>query len=234
VSLKDNPLIIALDLKWSDALDLAKSLDPNTCKLKIGSQLFTSVGPESVTKLNSLGFDIFLDLKFHDIPNTVQKAIRSAINLDVWMLNVHISGGREMLLAAVEECNKSKRKPLLIGVTLLTSLEEPSMEEVGIGLGIKDHVLKLAKLSRHLGLDGVVCSPNEIKYLRKEMGDKFVLVTPGIRSNSNLKDDQRRTSTALEALSSGANYIVIGREITSKENPSQEVNKILKEIYDLD
>ncbi len=234
MSSKESPLIIALDLDWSKALDLAKSLDPETCKLKVGSQLFTSVGPESVRKLTSLGFDIFLDLKFHDIPNTVQRAIRSAINLDVWMLNVHVSGGREMLLAAVEECNNSKRKPLLIGVTLLTSLEETSLKEVGVSLGVKDHVLRLAQLSHELGLDGVVCSPNEIKILREEMGHNFILVTPGIRSHSKLDDDQRRTSTPFEALSYGATYIVIGREITSKDDPHKEVNKILKGIYDLD
>jgi len=231
---KDSPLIIALDLEWSIALELAKSLDPKVCKLKIGNQLFTSAGPESVKKLSSLGFDIFLDLKFHDIPNTVQKAIRAALSLDVWMLNVHISGGREMLQAAVEECKKSENRPLLIGVTLLTSLEKTSMKEVGLELGIKDHVLKLAKLSLHHGLDGVVCSPNEISFLREEMGDSFVLVTPGIRSNPSFNEDQRRTSTAIEALHKGASYIVVGREITAKENPSLEVNKLLKEISSLD
>ena len=232
--MKDSPLIVALDLELKEALALAKKLDPRDCKLKVGSQLFTSAGPELIKELSTLGFDVFLDLKFYDIPNTVEKAVKSAMSLKVWMINIHASGGSKMLKAAVKGCRGDKRRPFLIGVTLLTSLDKPSIRELGITSKLQDHVLLLSKLCKTNGLDGVVCSPNEISVLRKEMGQEFILVTPGIRSDSSNKHDQSRTSTISEALSRGANYIVIGRQITLSKDPPKEVDRIIKLVSGLD
>lgn len=225
-----SPIIIALDLDFKDSLNLARKLDPNKCKLKVGSQLFTSSGPKVVTILKDLGFEIFLDLKFHDIPNTVSSSVLSSIELGVWMVNVHASGGEEMLEAAVSVLKKVEKRPLLIGVTLLTSLDQISIEKIGIKINLKDQVIRLTKMCKEKGLDGVVCSPQEISDLRKEIGKDFLLVTPGIRTNSNLVHDQKRTATPKEAIENGANYIILGRDVLQSINPSKEVEKIYKEI----
>ena len=225
-----SPIIIALDLDFKDSLNLARKLDPNKCKLKVGSQLFTSSGPKVVTILKDLGFEIFLDLKFHDIPNTVSSSVLSSIELGVWMVNVHASGGEEMLEAAVSVLKKVEKRPLLIGVTLLTSLDQISIEKIGIKINLKDQVIRLTKMCKEKGLDGVVCSPQEISDIRKEIGKDFLLVTPGIRTNSNLVHDQKRTATPKEAIENGANYIILGRDVLQSINPSKEVEKIYKEI----
>ena len=225
-----SPIIIALDLDFKDSLNLARKLDPNKCKLKVGSQLFTSSGPKVVTILKDLGFEIFLDLKFHDIPNTVSSSVLSSIELGVWMVNVHASGGEEMLEAAVSVLKKVEKRPLLIGVTLLTSLDQISIEKIGIKINLKDQVIRLTKMCKEKGLDGVVCSPQEISDIRKEIGKDFLLVTPGIRTNSNLVHDQKRTATPKEAIEKGANYIILGRDVLQSINPSKEVEKIYKEI----
>lgn len=226
-----SPIIIALDLNPKDAISFARELNPKECKVKVGSQLFTSGGPKVIESLRDLGFDIFLDLKFHDIPNTVNKAIKSSLDLGVWMLNVHALGGRDMLIAARESLEGSNiNRPLLIGVTLLTSLNDSYAKEMGFSYSIEDQVLKLANLCKDTGLDGVVCSPKELSLLRKEFGEGFVLVTPGIRSSINSNHDQKRTSTASEALSKGANYLVIGREVTLSKKPSEKVKQILETI----
>ena len=212
------------------ALELAKKLNPQECKVKVGSQLFTADGPIIIEKLNELGFDIFLDLKFHDIPNTVKKAVEVAIKMGVWMLNVHSLGGKEMLRAAYEVVEKVSIKPLLVGVTLLTSLNDKSLKEVGLGLNTEDQVLLLAELCQTEGLNGVVCSANELSVLRKHLEEDFLLVTPGIRSSGQESDDQKRISTASEAISNGADYIVIGREISNEIDPSEKIRQILETV----
>ena len=225
-----SPIIVALDMESKRALELAKKLNPQECKVKVGSQLFTADGPIIIDKLNELGFDIFLDLKFHDIPNTVKKAVEVAIKMGVWMLNVHSLGGKEMLRAAYEVVEKVSIKPLLVGVTVLTSLNDKSLKEVGLGLNTEDQVLLLAELCQTEGLNGVVCSANELSVLRKHLEEDFLLVTPGIRSSELEKDDQKRTSTASEAISSGADYIVIGREISNDVNPRRKIRQILETV----
>ena len=225
-----SPIIVALDMESKRALELAKKLNPQECKVKVGSQLFTIGGPLLIEKLNDLGFDVFLDLKFHDIPNTVRKAVEATIKMGVWMLNVHSLGGKEMLRAAYEAVEKVSIKPLLVGVTVLTSLNDRALREVGLGLNIEDQVLLLAELCQAEGLNGVVCSPNELSILRKHLSEDFLLVTPGIRSSEFEKDDQKRISTASEAISSGADYIVIGREISNDVNPRRKIRQILETV----
>ena len=225
-----SPIIVALDMESERALELAKKLNPQECKVKVGSQLFTADGPMIIEKLNELGFDIFLDLKFHDIPNTVKKAVEVAIKMGVWMLNVHSLGGKEMLRAAYEVVEKVSIKPLLVGVTVLTSLNDKSLKEVGLGLNTEDQVLLLAELCQTEGLNGVVCSANELSVLRKHLEEDFLLVTPGIRSSGQESDDQKRISTASEAISNGADYIVIGREISNEIDPSEKIRRILETV----
>ena len=225
-----SPIIVALDMESERALELAKKLNPQECKVKVGSQLFTADGPIIIEKLNELGFDIFLDLKFHDIPNTVKKAVEAVIKMGVWMLNVHSLGGKEMLRAAYEVVEKVSIKPLLVGVTVLTSLNDKALKEVGLGLNTQEQVLLLAELCQAEGLNGVVCSANELSILRKHLDEDFLLVTPGIRSSELEKDDQKRISTASEAISNGADYIVIGREISNEIDPSKKIRQILETV----
>ena len=225
-----SPIIVALDMESKRALELAKKLNPQECKVKVGSQLFTADGPIIIDKLNELGFDIFLDLKFHDIPNTVKKAVEVVIKMGVWMLNVHSLGGKEMLRAAYEVVEKVSIKPLLVGVTVLTSLNDKALKEVGLGLNTEDQVLLLAELCQTEGLNGVVCSANELSVLRKHLEEDFLLVTPGIRSSGQESDDQKRISTASEAISNGADYIVIGREISNEIDPSEKIRQILETV----
>ena len=225
-----SPIIVALDMGPKNALDLAKEIDPQECRVKVGSQLFTIGGPLVIEKLNDLGFDVFLDLKFHDIPNTVRKAVEATIKMGVWMLNIHSLGGKEMLRVAHEVIEKASIKPLLVGVTVLTSLNDKALKEVGLELNIKDQVLLLAELCQTEGLNGVVCSPHELTMLRESLNEDFLLITPGIRSNKLDKDDQQRISTPYEAISSGADYIVVGREITNDINPSKKIRKILETV----
>ena len=223
-----SPLIVALDLDQKSALELAKKINPQDCKVKVGSQLFTSSGPKVIRELKNLGFEIFLDLKFHDIPNTVRKAVETAIEMGVWMLNVHSLGGKEMLKAAYEAKEAASFKPILIGVTILTSLDNKSIKQVGIDLNIKDQVLLLTDLCKEEGLDGVVCSPDELVILRENVNENFLLVTPGIRSSKAENHDQKRISTVTEAIKRGANYVVIGREITTDADPNKKIKKILE------
>ena len=184
----ENKIIIPLDLDYANAIKLAKELDPKICRLKIGSQLFTSSGPKIVKEFSNLGFDIFLDLKFHDIPNTVYEAVKSSADLGVWMVNVHASGGREMLDAAKKALDGYKNPPLLIGVTLLTSLSEESLIDIGL-TSLPEQVLRLAGLVKEMGLNGVVCAPSDITSIKNKFGKEFLTVTPGIRpSKSNLNE----------------------------------------------
>ena len=228
-----SPIIIALDMEIKNALELAKKIDPKVCKVKVGSELFTKGGPKVIEKLKDLGFDVFLDLKFHDIPNTVSRSVEAAIKLGVWMLNVHSLGGKEMLKAAYKTVENSSTKPLLIGVTVLTSLEDKDIKQIGLQKSTREQVLLLAQLCQNERLDGVVCSHKELSFLRESLDKDFVLVTPGIRSIKSKKDDKLRTSTALEAVNNGADYIVIGREITNNKNPNEKIHQILKEFQQI-
>jgi len=225
-----SPIIVALDVDQKSALELARKIDPQDCKVKVGSQLFTASGPKVIQELKNLGFDIFLDLKFHDIPNTVRKAVETATQMGIWMLNVHSLGGREMLKAAYEAKETASIKPILIGVTMLTSLDNKSIKQVGLEMNIEDQVLLLADLCQEEGLEGVVCSPNELVLLREKVNKDFLLVTPGIRSLKVENDDQKRTSTVSEAIEKGADYVVIGREITTDKDPNEKIRKILETV----
>ena len=224
-----SPVIVALDLEHTLAIDLARRLDPVNCRLKVGSQLFTSAGPKVIEELSMLGFDIFLDLKFHDIPNTVAQSVKVASNLGVWMLNVHASGGSIMMNAAKEATSELLDPPLIIGVTMLTSLSEEDVNEIGIQ-DISNQTLSLASLAKKNSLDGVVCSVNEVRRIKELLGKDFLTVTPGIRSSDSLKDDQSRVSTARNAIENGSDYLVIGRPITQSDNPMKSLDSIIKEI----
>ena len=169
-----SPIIIALDTDKKSVFELIEKIDPSECKVKVGSQLFTASGPIIIEKLNDLGFDVFLDLKFHDIPNTVEKSIEEAVKMGVWMLNVHSLGGKQMLNAALQVIEKATVKPLLIGVTVLTSFSNETLKQVGINQSTQEQVLLLAKLCQNIGLDGVVCSPNEVSTLRENLGKNFL------------------------------------------------------------
>ncbi len=220
-------IIVALDFPDAkQAAEFVPALDPKLCRLKVGKELFTAAGPSFVESLVALGFDVFLDLKFHDIPNTVAQACRSASRLGVWMLNVHALGGRGMMLAAREALEPmSGRRPLLIAVTVLTSMADADLAEVGMGVSVAEGVSRLAALSAQCGLAGVVCSAQEAKRLRTERGTEFLLVTPGIRLAGESAQDQKRVTTPEEAIALGASYLVMGRSITRARDP----NKVLRE-----
>lgn len=224
-------IIVALD--YADpaaALALAGRLDPQQCRVKIGKELFTRGGPDLVRQLMAGGFEIFLDLKFHDIPTTVAQAVKAAAELGVWMVNVHALGGRTMLQAARAALNDMPRRPLLIAVTVLTSLDEAELHEVGLAGAVEDNVSRLAALAQQCGLDGVVCSAREARSLRARFGPRFQLVTPGIRPGDADLNDQKRSMTPAEALRAGADYLVIGRPITQAIDPRQALRTIADEI----
>ena len=225
----DNRVIIPLDFEYSAAIDMASNFDPSNCRLKIGSQLFTSSGPKIIKELDSRGFEIFLDLKFHDIPNTVYEAVRSAADLGVWMINVHASGGKNMLEASKNALIDFEEPPLLIAVTLLTSLSENSIQEIGLN-NLSEQVLRLAKLSHECELDGVVCASSDTVIIKKEFGKEFITVTPGIRPDQSKLNDQSRVSTPSEAVKNGSDFLVIGRPITESDDPAGTLKDIYKQI----
>lgn len=226
------PLIVALDFaEPGDALALVARLDPAQCAVKVGKELFTAGGPDVVRALVQRGYRVFLDLKFHDIPNTVAQACTAATRLGVWMLNVHAAGGRAMMLAAreaVDDAGRGERAgaPLLIGVTVLTSLDDAALAETGVPGPAQEHAVHLARLAHACGLDGVVCSAREAPAMRAALGDAFVLVTPGIRPAGSVTDDQARIVTPVAALSAGADYLVIGRPITRAADPHEALAQI--------
>ena len=224
-------VIVALDYDdQHQALALADRLDPTFCRLKVGKELFTAAGPSIVKNLSDRGFDIFLDLKFHDIPNTVAKAIGAAADLGVWMANVHASGGSRMMSAAKKALDSKGSEMLLIGVTVLTSMDASDLEEVGVRRNPSAQVLHLAELAKNSGLDGVVCSAQEAKLLKESLGPAFKLVTPGIRLANSAADDQRRILTPADAVALGSDYLVIGRPITQSTDPLAtllEINRSL-------
>lgn len=221
--MKEPRLIIALDEPEGDRIKLLLSqLSPESCRIKIGHGLFTAFGPDVVKYVIGLGFDVFLDLKFHDIPQTVARACESAAKLGVWMINVHVASGEQALKAAKAALEDFSRPPLLLGVTALTSLGSQDMGDLRWAANdIEEIVLAYAGLAKRCGLDGVVCSPQELRVLRVAYGPEFILLTPGIRPALYGSDDQKRTMTATEATQAGADYLVIGRPITGSDNPRQ-------------
>ncbi|MEQ8289137.1 MAG: orotidine-5'-phosphate decarboxylase [Gammaproteobacteria bacterium] len=224
-------VVVPLDFPDQEqALALCQQLPPDQCKLKIGKELFTRAGPALVTTLIDSGYDIFLDLKYHDIPNTVAQACKAAAELGVWMLNVHACGGKQMLQAAREAIDSSSKQPLLIAVTVLTSMNEEELTEIGVTRSLPDQVMHLASMTKDAGLDGVVCSAREAAQLKQNFGPEFCLVTPGIRPASAAKDDQKRIMTPAEAIKAGSHYLVIGRPITRAEDPGAALAAINAEI----
>ncbi|HEX7810460.1 MAG TPA: orotidine-5'-phosphate decarboxylase [Burkholderiales bacterium] len=225
-------VVVALDYaEPQSALALAQRLQPQACRLKVGKELFTAAGPAFVETLVQRGFDVFLDLKFHDIPNTVAQACKAAARLGVWMLNVHALGGRAMLLAAREAVEAgSGRRPHLIAVTVLTSMAQADLREVGIDASPLDEVMRLGGLARDSGLDGVVCSAHEAGQIRDRFGEGFLRVTPGIRLAEDAAGDQKRVMTPVLAVQSGASHLVIGRSVTRAADPLQVLARIHSEL----
>lgn len=221
-------IIVALDAKSQfDALTIAEQLDPALCRVKVGKELFTHEGPIIVKALQDKGFDVFLDLKFHDIPNTTAQAVCAAADLGVWMVNVHASGGRKMMETCVERLKAGNYKTQLIAVTVLTSMGREDLKDIGLDIEPNEHVKRLAQLTKDSGLDGVVCSAQEAKMLRETIGQDFALVTPGIRPEGSNVDDQKRIVTPKQAMLDGSTHMVIGRPITKSENPCQTLKDIL-------
>lgn len=230
----DPKIVVALDFAESKkALELAAKLDPKICRVKVGKELFTAAGPALIESLMKQGHHVFLDLKFHDIPTTVGKACEAASRLGVWMLNVHASGGLAMMEEAKNGVIRSGHHPILIAVTVLTSMNQSTLNQVGVNGKLTDQVLNLARLTKKAGLDGVVCSAAEADMLRKEIGPDFCLVTPGIRPLDANADDQSRTVTPKQAIELGASYLVIGRPITQAKDPAKalvEISKIINYV----
>ena len=231
-----NPIIAALDVPTAEqALKLAEAIAPAVGAFKIGSELFTAAGPDIVKKIRATGASVFLDLKFHDIPNTVAKSVIAAVQLDVAMLTVHTSGGFEMLKAAEQAAEEVAWKlgripPLVLGVTVLTSLDTAALREIGLDVNVEYQVRRLASVATKAGLRGLVCSPQEVVKLRQAVPPAMQLVTPGIRTGSEKADDQKRTLTPREAMQAGANWLVIGRPIYAAENPRAAAEKILESL----
>jgi len=231
-----NPIIAALDVPDAEtALKLAAQIAPAVGAFKIGGELFTSAGPDIVRRIRERGTLVFLDLKFHDIPNTVAKAVAAAVQLDVQMLTVHTSGGLEMLKAAEQAAQETawrlgRTPPLVLGVTVLTSLDAGALKEIGLDANVEYQVRRLATVAIRAGLRGLVCSPQEVAKLRQALPPNMQLVTPGIRTGAEKADDQKRTLTPREAMAAGANWLVIGRPIYAAENPRAAAEKILESL----
>jgi orotidine-5'-phosphate decarboxylase len=231
-----NPLLVALDVPTAErAHRLVEELAPVVGGFKIGSELFTSAGPEIVRQIRAVGSSVFLDLKFHDIPNTVARAVAAATRLDVQMLTIHTAGGLEMMRAAAKAAQETAREavrqvPLVLGVTVLTSINSQALSEVGAGGNVARQVERLAALAVQAGLCGLVCSPLEIAGLRQSLPEDIQLVTPGIRSGHEQADDQKRTLSAKEAIAAGANWLVVGRPIYGAENPRVAAERLFAEL----
>lgn len=223
-----SPVIVAIDKQnLNEALALADKLDPKLCRVKVGKELFTRCGVEVVKALHSRGFDVFLDLKFHDIPNTTAQAVLAAGDMGVWMVNVHASAGLEAMQLAKQRLVDAGHETLLIAVTVLTSMTEQTLQQLGMNVSVTEQVERLAKLTKQAGLDGVVCSAQEGKLLKRVCGSDFKLVTPGIRLAEDSSDDQARICTPREAVLNGSNYLVIGRSISQAANPNEKLQHIL-------
>lgn len=229
--MKDAKIIVALDYpQAAPALELVQRLEPSLCRLKVGKELFTIAGPQFVEQLQKRGFDVFLDLKFHDIPNTTAQACKAAASLGVWMVNVHALGGRRMMETAREALENVANRPKLIAVTVLTSMAQEDLHGIGITASPAEMVSRLAGLAKDSGLDGVVCSAQEAAALRQQCGKDFCLVTPGIRPANAAANDQSRIMTPRAALEAGSSYLVIGRPITQAADPLMALKEIFQDI----
>ena len=227
----ESPVIVALDYSSeAPVLDLVSQLSPELCRLKVGKELFTSCGPALVEKLQTSGFEVFLDLKYYDIPNTVANAVRAAAHLGVWMVDVHAAGGKRMIEGAAEVLQSFEHKPKLIAVTVLTSMSDEDLREMGHSQTAQEQVCQLAALAAQYGADGVVCSGKETPVLRQQRGSSFCLVTPGIRMAGDDAGDQRRVLTPAQAIDNGSDYLVIGRSITGASSPLKALEAIHAEL----
>ena len=226
-----SPIVVALDYPTpKQAIEMAKQLDPTKCRVKVGKELFTASGPAVLEQLHKMDFDVFLDLKFHDIPNTCAGAVAAAAELGVWMVNVHASGGERMMAAAAEAIANKSHKPLLIAVTVLTSMEQSDLASIGLDITPQQQVERLAKLSKQSGMDGVVSSAQEIEIIKNLCGKDFLTVTPGIRPVGSAAGDQRRIMTPQQAVNAGGDYMVIGRPIAQSANPQQVCLDIISSL----
>lgn len=226
IKLKPKQAIIALDVdSLKEAERLINEIDKDLFRIKVGKQLFSSKGPHAVEELIALGFDVFLDLKLHDIPNTVSKALENICNLGVWMTNIHLLGGKEMIEEATSIVKKVNKNMVLVGVTILTSLDNNNLSELGFDSGSEELALKLAKLGKENGIDGVVCSIEDISGIKASSGNDFLTVTPGVRMVQE-NNDQKRSGSIYEAIQFGTDYVVLGREVTKSENPKEVLKKI--------
>ena len=229
ITMTDSKIIVALDYSSeAQAIEFVNKVTPELCKLKIGKELFTTAGPRFVEKIVAKGFAVFLDLKFHDIPNTVMKACQAVAELGVWMTNVHALGGRAMMQAAKEGVNHSSTK--LIAVTVLTSMGQDDLREIGIQMDVTQQVVNLAQLAAQSDMDGVVCSAKEVSLLRENLPGDFLLVTPGIRPAGSSSGDQKRIMTPADAMKAGSSYLVIGRPITQSDSPIKTLEMISAEL----
>ena len=227
----DQRIVVALDVSTATELrELVKQIPNTHCRVKIGKELFTSIGPLAIEICHDAGLEVFLDLKFHDIPNTCAKAVRAAARWGVWMTNVHCSGGTDMMRAAREILEGESHRPLLIGVTVLTSMSGSDLQELGVSRDPVSQVDHLAGLANASGLDGVVCSAQETQRLRQSLGTDFCLVTPGIRPSWAAADDQNRIVTPKDAVANGSDYLVIGRPITASDHPQTAIARIVEEL----
>ena len=228
--MNDSKVIVALDFSSQNETEtFLKKIKGQHCKVKVGKELFTNEGPDVIKLIQQYGFEIFLDLKFHDIPNTVSSAINASCNLGVWMVNVHASGGKKMMLAAREAVESSSHKPLLIAVTVLTSFDNSSYQELGFKNKLQEQIAYLATMSEKSGMDGIVCSANDICFIKPLVNEKFQFITPGIRVQKS-SDDQKRVTTPENAISNGSNYLVIGRPVTLSDDPASMIEKINQSI----
>ena len=226
-----SPIIVALDKpSKAEALSLADSLDPTLCRVKVGKELFTRTGTDILEALHHRGFEVFLDLKFHDIPNTTAQAVLAAADSGVWMVNVHASSGMDAMQLAKQRLLDGGYDTLLIAVTVLTSMSEQGLTQIGVHGSLDEQVMRLAKLTKEAGLDGVVCSAKEAKQLKQAFGQDFKLVTPGIRLPEDDKGDQYRICTPFDAIQNGSDYLVIGRSITADPDPIAKLHHILETI----
>ncbi len=229
----DSPVVVALDYDDKNrALAFVDRIEPGSCRLKVGKEMFTLFGPQFVHDLHQRGFEVFLDLKFHDIPNTVAKAVAAAADLGVWMVNVHASGGARMMQAAREALQPfGEQAPLLIAVTVLTSMEASDLADLGVNISPAEYAERLARLTQQCGLDGVVCSAQEAQRFKSAFGADFTLVTPGIRPEGSAAGDQRRIMTPQAALRAGVDYMVIGRPVTQSADPALALRDILSSLH---
>jgi len=225
IKIKKKQIIVGLDCDTEEEVEtILTLLDPNLYRVKVGKQLFMNCGPNIIEKINNFGFEIFLDLKLHDIPNTVSKALQNILKLNIWMTNIHLSGGREMIEASVNKIKEFNNETLLVGVTVLTSLDDKNIEEIGFYRNTEESTLVLAKLGKEIGIDGVVASLNSVSEIKTTFGNDFLTVTPGIRMQQN-DEDQKRSGSLFDAIQFGTNFVVVGRELTQAKNKTEVINQ---------